>query len=167
MSTEHSDYALFGGRIAFSNLQKKTSNSFVQTVKRLRNYLHPIRGTPFPLVSDILLETAMKYADRIEKEIRYERDLEFNYFAYRSLTRSYLLYEYNPITKVKITVERPQHFWMRVALGIHGDDIESAIRAYHNMSQKYYTHATPTLCQSGTPNNQLSRYYFFPPFVPF
>lgn len=158
MSVQHPDYGLFAGRILFSNLQKKTLNSFYDTVMRMFNCKHPVRASQdYPLVSEELVELATKHRDRIESEIDYSRDVTtYDYTSYQALTKTYLISLYNPLTKETKIMERPQHLWMRVAFGVHGDHIEDVITAYHRMSQSYYSHATPTLCQAGTPNGQLA-----------
>ena len=149
MSLEHPDYNAFAGRIASSNHQKNTSPSFHKTVKALYEATD-INGDHSPIVSKDLYDITKKYRKEIEDAIDYERDFLYDYFGFQTLKRSYLL-------RINGTcVERVQGMWMRVALGIHGDDISSALETYDLMSRKHFTHATPTLFNAGTPRPQLS-----------
>ncbi|KAI7863385.1 ribonucleotide reductase [Spinellus fusiger] len=153
MTTMHPDYAILAARIAVSNLHKETHQNFSDVVHQLYHHKHPKTNLPNPLVSQSLFENVTKYADRINAAMDYERDYDLNFFGFKTLERSYLLKVDGKI------VERPQHMLMRVALGIHGSDIEDAFETYDYMSQKYFTHATPTLFNAGTPHPQLSSCY--------
>jgi len=150
MTIHHPDYARLGGRILASNLQKLTSKSFLKTMKRFAEHVEANTGQSAPLVSTELVEVARKHAHRIEAAIVYERDLDFDYFGFKTLERSYLTRIDNE------TVERPQHMFMRVSLGVHGEDVDAAIETYELMSSGYFTHATPTLFHAGTPRPQMS-----------
>ncbi|KEH32877.1 putative ribonucleoside-diphosphate reductase [Medicago truncatula] len=139
MTANHPDYASLAGRIAVSNLHKNTLESFSETVKKAA-----------PLIADDVYAIIMKNAARLDSEIIYDRDFDYDYFGFKTLERSYLL-------KVEgVVVERPQHMIMRVSVGIHKDDVESAVKTYHFMSQRWFTHASPTLFNAGTPRPQLS-----------
>jgi len=150
MTTIHPEYAKLAARIAISNLHKDTSKSFSNTMKRLYTYINPVTGENTPLVSKVFYGVVRKHASLLDSSIIYDRDYSYDYFGFKTLERSYL-------TKIdgKI-VERPQHVLMRVAVGIHGEDIESALETYNLMSEKWFTHATPTLFNAGTPKPQLS-----------
>ncbi|KAE8100396.1 hypothetical protein FH972_018302 [Carpinus fangiana] len=150
MTTNHPDYALLAARIAVSNLHKNTKKSFSETVKVMYNYFDKRSGQKASLVADDVHEIIMKNAARLDSEIIYHRDFDYDYFGFKTLERSYLL-------KVDGKVlERPQHMLMRVAVGIHKDDIDSVLKTYHLMSQRWFTHATPTLFSAGTPQPQMS-----------
>ena len=150
LTTRHPDYAVLASRIAISNLQKNTSKSFSKTVEELYHYTDPKTGKAAPLVSKEVYELAQKHAERLDDAIVYDRDFAYDYFGFKTLERSYLL-------KMKgKTKERPQHMLMRVSLGIHKGDIDRVIETYNLMSEKWFTHATPTLFNSGTPNPQMS-----------
>lgn len=152
MSQFHPDFSVLAARIAVSNLHKNTESNFVQVIKHLHSVTDKA-GRPAPLVSDELAEIVEKYSDKINAAMVYERDYRFDYFGFKTLERSYLLRD--PQTK-KI-VERPQQMFMRVALGVHGiNAIDEAINTYNLMSQGYFTHATPTLFNAGTPKPQMS-----------
>ncbi len=150
MSIVHPDYAKLAARIAVSNLHKNTDKSFVATMKRLYNYIDPETDERANLISDDLMKILEQYGDRLDSAIIYDRDYSFDYFGFKTLERSYLLRIDGRV------VERPQQMIMRAALGIHGMDIESAIQTYNLMSEKWFTHATPTLFNAGTPKPQLS-----------
>ncbi|NIK74474.1 ribonucleoside-diphosphate reductase alpha chain [Thermonema lapsum] len=150
MATIHPDYAILAARIAISNLHKVTSQSFSNTMKRLYEYVDPKTGQNASLIAKDVYEVVRKHAARLDAAINYERDYYFDYFGYKTLERSYLLKLNGKI------VERPQHLFMRVAVGIHKDDIDAAIETYHLMSEKWFIHATPTLFNAGTPKPQLS-----------
>lgn len=150
MTTTHPDYSVLAARIGMSNLHRQTSDSFLDTVERLYRFKDPKTGEETPLVSKTLYESALKHQDRINKEMAYSRDFEYDYFGFKTLERSYLLKVNGEI------VERPQHMLMRVALGIHGEDIDAAIETYHLMSEKWFTHASPTLFNAGTNKPQMS-----------
>lgn len=139
MSTSHPDYSTLAARISVSNLHKCTLKSFSQTMTRLRNATHPKTGEPTPLLSEEVHEIVLKNATKLDAAIVYDRDFEYDYFGFKTLERSYLL---------KIDgkpAERPQHMLMRVSVGIHKEDIDSAIETYDLMSRRVFTHATPTL----------------------
>lgn len=148
MCVWHPDYAKLGGRVLVSNLHKQTVKSFWKTVKRLSE--HTVDGNPAPLVSSDFTHTVRKNAAKLDQAIDYDRDLDYDYFGFRTLERSYLLRIDGRV------VERPQHMLMRVAIGIHGEDVSEAIQTYELMSQGFFTHATPTLFHAGTPNPQMS-----------
>ena len=148
--TTHPDYAILAARIEISNLHKTTSKSFFTTIKQLYTFRDPKTDQKASLVSSEVYEAIRQNAARLDAAINYERDYNFDYFGFKTLERSYLFKLNGKI------VERPQHLYMRVALGIHPDDIEAAIKTYHLMSEKWYTHATPTLFNSGTPKPQMS-----------
>ncbi len=150
MAPVHPDYAMLAARIAVSNLHKNTNKNFVQTMQALHEYIDPKTGEKAGLISDQLLDVAKKYRAKLNSAIIYDRDFEFDFFGFKTLERSYLLRMDGEV------VERPQHMLMRVAIGIHGEDIDSAIQTYDLMSQKWFIHATPTLFNAGTPKPQLS-----------
>ena len=152
MVTTHPDYGILAARIAISNHHKNTSPSFSETITTLYNSID-VHGDPNPLVSQELYDITQTHKDKLNSIIDYERDYTFDYFGFKTLERSYLLKVAGRI------VERPQHLWMRVALGIHGSDIKEAIETYELMSQRFFTHATPTLFNAGTPRAQLSSCY--------
>ena len=149
-ATDHPDFSTLAARIVVSNLHKNTCDSFYETVKKLHEYVNPKTNKNTPLVSDELYELSQKYKQQIEQAIDYERDYTFDFFGFKTLERAYLIRAGNVI------VERPQHLFMRVALGIHGDDIDLAIKTYDYLSQKYFIHATPTLFNAGTQRPQLA-----------
>jgi ribonucleotide reductase alpha subunit len=150
LTTKHPDYAILAARIAVSNLHKITSKSFSNTMKRLYTYEDPKTGENASLISNETYGVIRKYAALLDSTIIYERDFNYDYFGFKTLERSYLLkIDGKPI-------ERPQHMIMRVAVGIHGDDIDSVVETYNLMSEKWFTHATPTLFNAGTPKPQLS-----------
>ncbi len=150
LTTKHPDYGILAARIAISNLHKVTRKAFSQTVKDLYEYRDPRTGQPAGLIADDIYEIVMKHADQLDSSIIYDRDFDFDYFGFKTLERSYLLKMNGKI------VERPQQMFMRVAVGIHKDDIASVIETYNLLSQKWFTHATPTLFNAGTPKPQLS-----------
>ncbi|WP_114784695.1 ribonucleoside-diphosphate reductase subunit alpha [Botryobacter ruber] len=150
LTTKHPDYAVLAARVAISNLHKVTSKSFSNTMKRLYTYEDPKTGENASLLAKDVYEVIRKHAATLDSTIIYDRDYNYDYFGYKTLERSYLLRLDGRI------VERPQHMLMRVAVGIHKDDIESAIETYNLMSEKWFTHATPTLFNAGTPKPQLS-----------
>jgi len=150
MTTVHPDYAILAARIAVSNLHKNTKKSFSRTIKELYQYLDPKTNEKAALISDEIYEIIMNNAERLDAAIVQTRDFNFDYFGFKTLERSYLLRMNNKV------VERPQHMLMRVAVGIHQEDIESAIETYNLMSEKWFIHATPTLFNAGTPKPQLS-----------
>ncbi|AKD02738.1 ribonucleoside-diphosphate reductase subunit alpha [Pontibacter korlensis] len=150
LTTKHPDYAVLAARVAISNLHKVTSKSFSNTMKRLYTYTDPKTGENASLIAKDVYEIIRKNAALLDSTIIYDRDYNYDYFGYKTLERSYLLRLDGKI------VERPQHMLMRVAVGIHKEDIESAIETYNLMSEKWFTHATPTLFNAGTPKPQLS-----------
>ncbi len=149
-TTLHPDFAVLAARIAVSNLHKNTKKSFSEVADILYNYVDSKTGEKAPLYSDEIYEIVKANADKIDSAIIYERDYHFDYFGFKTLERSYLLR-----TDGKIT-ERPQHMFMRVAIGIHKNDIDAAIETYNLMSDKWFIHATPTLFNAGTPKPQMS-----------
>jgi ribonucleoside-diphosphate reductase alpha chain len=150
MATVHPDYALLAARISISNLHKNTEKSFFKTMKKLHGYVDPKSGLSAGLISDETMEVIRKHKDILDSSIVYSRDDAFDYFGFKTLEKSYLLRMNGKV------VERPQHMIMRAAVGIHGDDIESAIETYDLISEKWFIHATPTLFNAGTPRPQLS-----------
>jgi ribonucleoside-diphosphate reductase alpha subunit len=149
-TTQHPDFAVLAARIAVSNLHKNTRKSFSEVAELLYHYIDPKTGEKAPLYSDEVYAIVQQNADRIDSAIIYERDYHFDYFGFKTLERSYLLR-----TEGKIA-ERPQHMFMRVAIGIHKQDIDAAIETYNLMSEKWFVHATPTLFNAGTPKPQMS-----------
>ncbi|MDG1798810.1 MAG: ribonucleoside-diphosphate reductase subunit alpha [Flavobacteriales bacterium] len=146
----HPDYALLASRIAVSNLHKNTKKSFSDTVTDLYEYIDPKTNEKAPLISDEVYEIIKKNADVLDSTIIYDRDFRYDFFGFKTLERSYLL-------KLKGQVaERPQQMIMRVAVGIHKEDLDAAIETYNYMSEGWFTHATPTLFNSGTPKPQMS-----------
>jgi ribonucleoside-diphosphate reductase alpha chain len=150
MTTRHPDYAQLAARIAVSNLHKNTKKSFSETMRDLFDYVNPRTGKHAPLIDKEVLEIIEKNAALLDSTLIYDRDFGYDYFGFKTLERSYLLR-----TGGKIA-ERPQHMLMRVAIGIHYEDLDAAIETYDLMSKKYFTHATPTLFNSGTPKPQMS-----------
>ena len=146
----HPDYALLASRIAVSNLHKNTKKSFSETVKDLYEYVDPKTNEKAPLISDEVYSVIMKNADVLDSTIIYDRDFRYDFFGFKTLERSYLLKLNGEVA------ERPQQMLMRVAMGIHTDDIDAAIETYNYMSEGWFTHATPTLFNSGTPKPQMS-----------
>jgi len=150
LTTKHPDYAILAARIAISNLHKVTSKSFSNTMKRLYTYEDPKTGENASLLSKEVYEAIRKNASVLDSSIIYDRDYNYDYFGFKTLEKSYLLKLDGKI------VERPQHMLMRVAIGIHTNDIDAAIETYNLLSEKWFTHATPTLFNAGTPKAQLS-----------
>ncbi len=150
LTTKHPDYAKLAARIAVSNLHKVTSKSFSNTMKRLYTHVDPKTGQNAPLVSKETWKVVKDHAAELDEAVLYDRDFSYDYFGFRTLERSYLMRIDNKV------VERPQHLLMRVAVGIHGEDIPAAIETYNLLSEKWFTHATPTLFNAGTPKPQLS-----------
>ena len=150
LTTNHPDYALLASRIAVSNLHKNTTKSFSKTIEELYNYIDPKTNTSAKLIADDVYEIVMANAQILDSTIIYDRDFGYDYFGFKTLERSYLLKMNNKIA------ERPQHMLMRVAVGIHKEDIASAIETYNLMSERWFTHATPTLFNAGTPKPQMS-----------
>ena len=150
MTTRHPDFAKLSARIAVSNLHKVTSKSFSNTMKRLYNYVDPKTGQNAPLISKETWKVIHENAAELDEAIIYDRDFGYDYFGFRTLEKSYLMKIDGKV------VERPQHLLMRVAVGIHGEDIPAGIETYNLLSEKWFTHATPTLFNAGTPKPQLS-----------
>ncbi len=150
LATEHPEYATLAARIAISNLHKNTDKSFSRTMRRLFEYIDPKTGESAGLISKKHLDIIEDNAQRLDSAIIYDRDYSFDYFGFKTLERSYLLRADGAV------VERPQHLLMRAAIGIHGDDVDSAIETYNYMSEKWFIHATPTLFNAATPKPQLS-----------
>ncbi len=150
MTTRHPDYALLASRIAISNLHKNTKKSFSETMKDLYTFVDSKTGHAAPLIADDVYEIIRANADELDSTIIYDRDFGYDYFGFKTLEKSYLL-------KIDGSVaERPQHMLMRVSVGIHKDDIAQAIKTYELMSERWFTHATPTLFNAGTPKPQMS-----------
>ncbi|WP_422360384.1 ribonucleoside-diphosphate reductase subunit alpha [Reichenbachiella sp.] len=150
LTTVHPDFAKLAARIAISNLHKTTSKSFSNTMKRLYTYIDPKTGENASLLATDVYGIIKKNAALLDSSIIYDRDFSYDYFGFKTLERSYLMKLDGQI------VERPQHMLMRVAIGIHKEDIEAAIETYNLLSEKWFTHATPTLFNAGTPKPQLS-----------
>jgi ribonucleoside-diphosphate reductase alpha chain len=150
LTTKHPDFAVLAARIAISNLHKVTSKSFSNTMKRLYTYEDPKTGENASLISKEVYEVVRKNAALLDSSIIYDRDFTYDYFGFKTLEKSYLLKLDGKV------VERPQHMLMRVAIGIHHHDIDSVIETYNLLSEKWFTHATPTLFNAGTPKPQLS-----------
>ncbi len=149
-TTRHPDFAVLAARIAVSNLHKNTKKSFSETAELLYNYIDPKTGLAAPLLSEEVYQIIKDNQDLLDASIIYERDYHFDFFGFKTLEKSYLLKLHDKI------VERPQHLFMRVALGIHKTDVDAAIETYNLMSEKWFIHATPTLFNSGTPKPQMS-----------
>lgn len=150
MTVQHPDYARLAARIAVSNLHKNTKKTFSEVMTDLYSYVNPRTGKKAPLLSDEVYKVIMDNAAKLDSTIIYNRDFGYDYFGFKTLERSYLLKLNGEIA------ERPQHMLMRVAVGIHLTDIDEAIETYELMSKKFFTHATPTLFNSGTPKPQMS-----------
>jgi ribonucleoside-diphosphate reductase alpha chain len=150
LTTKHPDYAILASRIAVSNLHKNTVKSFSETMYKLYNYVDKGTGKKLPLLADDVWQIIEENAELLDSTIIYDRDFAFDYFGFKTLEKSYLLRVDGKIA------ERPQHMYMRVAVGIHKNDIESAIKTYHLMSERWFTHATPTLFNAGSPKPQMS-----------
>ena len=150
LTTTHPDYALLASRIAVSNLHKNTEKSFSATMEAMYTYIDPKTSKEAPLLADDVYKIIVDNAEQLDSTIIYDRDFGYDYFGFKTLERSYLL-------KINGEVaERPQHMLMRVAIGIHKDDIDAAIETYDLMSERWFTHATPTLFNAGTPKPQMS-----------
>ncbi|MDG2341577.1 MAG: ribonucleoside-diphosphate reductase subunit alpha [Cytophagales bacterium] len=150
LTTKHPDFATLAARISVSNLHKTTSKSFSSTMKRLYTYVNPKTGENASLLSKDVYGVINKNAALLDSSIIYDRDFSYDYFGFKTLEKSYLLKLDGKV------VERPQHMLMRVAVGIHKDDIDSVLETYKLLSEKWFTHATPTLFNAGTPKPQLS-----------
>ncbi|KFF04954.1 ribonucleoside-diphosphate reductase subunit alpha [Flavobacterium reichenbachii] len=150
MTIAHPDYAQLAARVAISNLHSNTKKSFSETMKDMYNYVNPRNGQEAPLLSDEVFNVIQENSEFLDSHIIYTRDFNYDYFGFKTLERSYLLKINGKI------VERPQHMLMRVSVGIHLDDLKSVIETYDLMSKKFFTHATPTLFNAGTPKPQMS-----------
>jgi ribonucleoside-diphosphate reductase alpha chain len=149
-AVNHPDYAQLASRIAVSNLHKTTHKSFSEVMRSLHTYTDPVTGAPAALIADDVMEIIEANTEVLDSAIIYDRDFSYDYFGFKTLERSYLLKLEGQVA------ERPQQMLMRVSVGIHKDDIESAIKTYNLMSEGWFTHATPTLFNAGTPKPQMS-----------
>ena len=147
---DHPDYALLASRIAVSNLHKETKKSFSEVMEDLYKYVDPKTGQRASLIADDVFEVIQNNREVLDSSIIYDRDFRYDYFGFKTLTRSYLLRTHGEIA------ERPQQMLMRVAVGIHKNDLQQAIKTYNLMSEGWFTHATPTLFNAGTPKPQMS-----------
>ena len=150
LTTKHPDYAILASRIAVSNLHKNTVKSFSETMYMLYNYVDKRSGKKLPLIANDVWKIIEENAELLDSSIIYDRDFAFDYFGFKTLEKSYLMRIEGHVA------ERPQHMYMRVAVGIHKNDIESVIKTYNLMSERWFTHATPTLFNAGTPKPQMS-----------
>ncbi len=150
MTVKHPDYALLASRIAVSNLHKNTKKSFSEVMKDLYEYVDPKTGEKASLIAQDVMDIIAKSADLLDSAIIYDRDFNYDYFGFKTLERSYLLRMHGKV------VERPQHMLMRVSVGIHKNDHDAVIETYNSLSEGWYTHATPTLFNAGTPKPQMS-----------
>ncbi len=150
MAMSHPDYAMLAARIAISNLHKETKKSFSETMDDLYNYVDPKTGKAAGLISETTHKIIQDNKEKLDSAIIHARDFNFDFFGFKTLDRSYLM------RIDKKVVERPQHMIMRAAIGIHGEDIKSALQTYTMMSEKWFIHATPTLFNAGTPRPQMS-----------
>lgn len=150
MSARHPDYSVLAARIAVSNLHKQTSASFAETMALERNYVNPKTGEPAPLLAEDVYAIVAEHAAALDAAIRHERDFAYDYFGFKTLERSYLARLDGRIA------ERPQHMLMRVAVGIHKHDLDAALETYRLTSEGWFTHASPTLFNAGTPVPQMS-----------
>jgi ribonucleoside-diphosphate reductase alpha chain len=151
LSTNHTDYAILASRISISNYHKNTASKFSDAMETLYNYVDKENGnSPSPIVSHTLWDFVKENRELVDSWIDHSRDYLLDYFGFKTLEKNYLLKANG------VPVERVQHMWMRVSIGIHGTDLGAIKETYDLMSQKYFTHATPTLFNSGTPHSQLS-----------
>ncbi len=150
LTTAHPDYAILAARISVSNLHKNTKKIFSEVMDDLYNYINPRTDKKAPLLSDEVYKVISENKELLDSTIIYNRDFGYDYFGFKTLERSYLLKLNGKIA------ERPQHMLMRVSIGIHLNDLDAAIETYELMSKKYFTHATPTLFNAGTPKPQMS-----------
>ncbi len=150
LTTKHPDYALLASRIAVSNLHKNTKKSFSETMRDLYTYVNPRTGQKSPLIAKDIYKIIEKNAEILDSTIIYDRDFDYDYFGFKTLEKGYLLKLNGKVA------ERPQHMLMRVSVGIHREDIDAAIETYNLLSGRWFTHATPTLFNAGTPKPQLS-----------
>jgi ribonucleoside-diphosphate reductase alpha chain len=146
----HPDYALLASRIAVSNLHKNTKKSFSEVMRDLYYYKDPVTGQDAPLLAKDVFDVIEKNAEVLDSTIIYDRDFRYDYFGFKTLERSYLLKLHGKVA------ERPQHLMMRVAVGVHKNDLDAVMETYHYMSEGWFTHATPTLFNAGTPKPQMS-----------
>ena len=150
LATKHPDYSVLAARLAITALHKETKKSFSETSKDLYNYINPITGKHSPIVSKEFNKIVQKYSDELDSVIVHSRDHNFDYFGFKTLEKSYLL-------KINgVVAERPQYMYMRTAIQVWGENLEKVIETYNTLSEGYYTHATPTLFNSGTTRPQLS-----------
>jgi ribonucleoside-diphosphate reductase alpha chain len=149
-TTTHPDYALLASRIAIGNLHKNTTKSFSQTITDLYSYVDPKTGKSAGLIAEDVYQVVMENAPLLDSTIIYDRDFQFDYFGFKTLEKSYLLKMHGKV------VERPQHLFMRVAVGIHKTDLDEIVKTYNMISEGWFTHATPTLFNAGTPKPQMS-----------
>ena len=150
LASQHPDYSRLAARICVDDLHRSTKDKFTEVITDLREYIDPESGKHAPLISEEVFKIIMDNADVLDNHIDYTRDHNYDYFGFKTLERSYLLRLYGEVA------ERPQHMLMRVAVGIHHENIPKALETYDLMSQGYFTHATPTLFNSGTPTPQMS-----------
>jgi len=150
LTTTHPDFAKVAARIAVSNLHKSTKKSFSETMTDLHDYVNPRTGKKASMIAEDVYKIIQDNADKLDSTIIYNRDFGYDFFGFKTLERSYLLKINGEI------VERPQHMLMRVSVGIHKEDLDAAIETYELMSKRYFTHATPTLFNAGTPKPQMS-----------
>jgi ribonucleoside-diphosphate reductase alpha chain len=150
LATKHPDYSILAARLAITNLHKETKKSFSETVTDLYKYIDPKTGKHSPIVSESFHNIVKKHADEIDSAIVHSRDHNFDYFGFKTLEKSYLLKLDGKVA------ERPQYMYMRTALQVWGENLEKVIETYNTLSEGYYTHATPTLFNSGTGRPQLS-----------
>lgn len=149
-TTTHPDYALLASRIAIGNLHKNTTKSFSQTITDLYSYVDPKTGKSAGLIAEDVYQVVVENAPLLDSTIIYDRDFQFDYFGFKTLEKSYLLKMHGKV------VERPQHLFMRVAVGIHKTDLDEIVKTYNMISEGWFTHATPTLFNAGTPKPQMS-----------
>ena len=149
-ATQHPHFSTLAARISVSNLHKMTIKRFSENATIFHSYVHPKTGEKAPLISDRVYRIIMDNKDKLDSAIIHDRDFDFDYFGFKTLQKSYLFKINGKIA------ERPQHMIMRVSIGIHMEDIDSVIETYNYMSNRYFTHATPTLFNAGTPNPQMS-----------
>ena len=150
LTTTHPDYAILASRIAVSNLHKNTTKSFSAAMRNLHQYCDPANGKKLPLIADDVMKIIDDNEEVLDSTVIYDRDFGFDYFGFKTLEKSYLLRIDGKVA------ERPQQMYLRVAIGIHKEDIDSAVKTYHLMSERWFTHATPTLFNAGTPKPQMS-----------
>ena len=150
LASQHPDYSRLAARICVDDLHRSTKDTFTDVITDLREYIDPESGKHAPLISEEVYGIIMENAEILNNHIDYSRDHNYDYFGFKTLERSYLLRLNGEIA------ERPQHMLLRVAVGIHHGNISKALETYDLMSQGYFTHATPTLFNSGTPTPQMS-----------